>query len=74
MGAVSENITQQQNQATIDNVCSSRLTVNSGAGQEKGDAGGERAHRGDAAPGAWGQRGQGRHARRLGFREPVHRG
>ena len=38
MGAVSENITQQQNQATIDNVCSSRLTVNSGAGQEKGDA------------------------------------
>ena len=38
MGAVSENITQQQNQATIDAVCSSRLTVNSGAGQEKGDA------------------------------------
>ena len=38
MGAVSENITQQQNQATIDSVCSSRLTVNSGAGQEKGDA------------------------------------
>ncbi len=38
MGAVSENITQKQNQATIDNVCSSRLTVNSGAGQEKGDA------------------------------------
>ena len=38
MGAVSENITQQQNQATIDNVCSSRLTINSGAGQEKGDA------------------------------------
>ena len=38
IGAVSENITQQQNQATIDNVCSSRLTVNSGAGQEKGDA------------------------------------
>ena len=38
MGAVSENITQQQNQATIDNICSSRLTVNSGAGQEKGDA------------------------------------
>lgn len=38
MGAVSENIAQQQNQATIDSVCSSRLTVNSGAGQEKGDA------------------------------------
>lgn len=38
MGAVSENITQKQNQATIDAVCSSRLTVNSGAGQEKGDA------------------------------------
>jgi hypothetical protein len=38
IGAVSENITQQQNQATIDNVCSSRLTINSGAGQEKGDA------------------------------------
>ena len=38
MGAVSENITQQQNKATIDNICSSRLTVNSGAGQEKGDA------------------------------------
>lgn len=38
MGAISENITQQQNQATIDSVCSSRLTVNSGAGQEKGDA------------------------------------
>ena len=38
MGAVSENITQQANQATIDNICSSRLTVNSGAGQEKGDA------------------------------------
>ena len=38
MGAVSENIAQQQNQATIDSVCSSRLNVNSGAGQEKGDA------------------------------------
>ena len=38
IGAVSENIAQQQNQATIDNVCSSRLTINSGAGQEKGDA------------------------------------
>ena len=37
MGAVSENIVQQQNQATIDNVCSSRLTVNSGAGSEKAD-------------------------------------
>ena len=38
IGSVSENIAQQQNQATIDNVCSSRLTINSGAGQEKGDA------------------------------------
>ena len=37
MGAVSENITQQQNQATIDNICSSRLTINSGAGTEKSD-------------------------------------
>jgi hypothetical protein len=38
MGAVSETITQKQNQATLDNVVSSRLTVNSGAGTEKGDA------------------------------------
>ena len=38
MGAVSETITQQQNQKTIENACSSRLTLNSGAGQEKGDA------------------------------------
>ncbi len=38
MGAVSETITQKQNQATIDNVVSTRLTVNSGAGTEKGDA------------------------------------
>ena len=38
MGAVSETITQKQNQATIDNVVSSRLTTNSGAGSEKGDA------------------------------------
>lgn len=37
-GAISENIAQKTNQATIDNICSSRLTVNSGAGQEKGDA------------------------------------
>ena len=38
-GAISENIAQQQNQATIDNICSSRLTINSGAGSiEKGDA------------------------------------
>ena len=37
-GAVSENIAQQKNQATIDNICSSRLTINSGAGQEKSDA------------------------------------
>ena len=36
-GAISENITQQQNQATIDNICSSRLTINSGAGTEKSD-------------------------------------
>ena len=36
-GASSENITQQQNQATIDNICSSRLTINSGAGTEKSD-------------------------------------
>ena len=36
-GAVSENIVQQKNQATIDNVCSSRLTINSGAGTEKAD-------------------------------------
>ena len=38
MGAISETITQKQNQATIDNVVSSRLTTNSGAGSEKGDA------------------------------------
>lgn len=38
MGAVSETITQKANQATIDNVVSSRLTTNSGAGSEKGDA------------------------------------
>ena len=38
MGAVSETITQKQNQATIDNVVSTRLTTNSGAGSEKGDA------------------------------------
>ena len=37
-GAVSENIAQQKNQATIDNICSARLTVNSGAGEEKADA------------------------------------
>jgi heat shock protein HspQ len=37
-GAISENIAQQKNQATIDNICSARLTVNSGAGEEKGDA------------------------------------
>jgi hypothetical protein len=37
-GAVSENIVQKKNQATIDNVCSSRLTINSGAGTEKADA------------------------------------
>ena len=36
-GAISENIAQQQNQATIDNICSSRLTINSGAGTEKSD-------------------------------------
>ena len=38
MGAISETITQKQNQATIDNVVSTRLTTNSGAGSEKGDA------------------------------------
>ena len=38
MGAISETITQKANQATIDNVVSSRLTTNSGAGSEKGDA------------------------------------
>jgi hypothetical protein len=42
MGSVSETKVQQQNQNTIDNVCSSRLTANSGAGfgsgTEKGDA------------------------------------
>ena len=42
MGAVSETKVQQTNQATIDNVTSSRLTANSGAGfgrgTEKGDA------------------------------------
>jgi hypothetical protein len=40
LGAVSETKVQQQNQATIDNVCSARLTKNSGAGfgSEKGDA------------------------------------
>ena len=43
------------------------------AGQEEGHAGGERADFRDAAARGGGQRGQGRHARRLGFREPVHR-
>jgi hypothetical protein len=42
MGSVSETKVQQTNQATIDNVTSSRLTANSGAGfgsgTEKGDA------------------------------------
>ena len=38
MGAISETITQKANQATIDNVVSSRITTNSGAGSEKGDA------------------------------------
>ena len=41
MGSVSETKVQQQNQNTIDNVCSSRLTKNSGAGfigAEKADA------------------------------------
>ena len=42
MGSISETKVQQQNQTTIDNVCSSRLTSNSGAGfgsgTEKGDA------------------------------------
>ena len=42
MGAQSETKVQKTNQATIDNVCSSRLTANSGAGfgsgTEKGDA------------------------------------
>ena len=38
MGAQSETKVQKTNQATIDNVVSSRLTTNSGAGSEKGDA------------------------------------
>lgn len=42
MGSISETKVQQTNQATIDNVTSSRLTANSGAGfgsgTEKGDA------------------------------------
>ena len=41
LGAISETKVQQQNQATIDSVCSARLTKNSGAGfngSEKGDA------------------------------------
>ena len=40
MGSISETKVQQQNQATIDNVCTARLTKNSGAGfgGEKSDA------------------------------------
>ena len=42
LGAISETKVQQQNQTTIDNACSARLTKNSGAGfnsgSEKGDA------------------------------------
>ena len=35
------------------------------AGQEEGDVGGQRPHYGYAPPGGGGQRGQGRHPRRL---------